>query len=68
MEYEPEHRRMHLFVIRLWTEKHEQGMVAWRGKVQNVGSGKDGYFLGWQALVELLQTFVSDHNEEDHKK
>ena len=56
---------MHLFVIRVWTEKSTQGIVEWRGKVQNVGSGGDRYFIGWQALVELLGTFVSEENEEE---
>jgi len=50
--------------IRVWAEKPELGTHEWRGKVQDVGSGKGFYFRGWQALVELLQTFVSNDNEE----
>ena len=65
MEEKPRHQRTHLFTIRVWAEKPEQGTHEWRGKVQNVGSGKGFYFRGWQALVEHLQTFVSDDDEED---
>ena len=56
---------MHLFVIRIWSEKSEKEEIEWRGKVQDVGSGKEGYFIGWVALVELLGTFVSEEDKEE---
>ena len=65
MEHSPKHQRTHLFAIRVWTERPEQGTVEWRGKVQSIGNGKGYYFCGWQALVELLQTLVSDTNDEN---
>ena len=65
MEQKPKHQGTHLFAIRVWAEKPEQGTVEWRGKVQNVGNGKGYYFCGWQALVELLQTLVSQNNDEE---
>jgi len=65
MEQKPRHQRTHLFTIRVWAEKPDRGTHEWRGKVHNVSSGKGFYFRGWQALVDLLKTFVSDNEEEN---
>ena len=67
MENQTRHHKMHLFVIRVWTEQSHQGEVEWRGKAQEISSGKEGYFIGWQALGELLQTLVTDENDKEHK-
>ena len=52
-----------LFTIRVWAEKLEDGIHEWRGKVQKVSEDEGHYFRGWQDLVELLQTLVSDDEE-----
>jgi hypothetical protein len=55
----------HLFTIRVWAENLEAGLHEWRGKVQNVSKDEGHYFRGWQELVVLLQTLVSNNNDED---
>ena len=55
----------HLFTIRVWAEKLEAGLHEWRGKVQTVSKDEGYYFRGWQELVVLLQTLVSNINDED---
>lgn len=61
------HTQMHLFTLRVWAEKLEGGIHEWRGKVQNVSKDDGHYFRGWQGLVELLQTLVSDDDQEDQQ-
>lgn len=65
MEQKPKYQETHLFAIRVWPEEPEQGIVEWRGKVQKVNNGKGYYFYGWQALIELLQSLVSDTTDKE---
>jgi hypothetical protein len=65
MNTKPKHTPTHLFTIRVWAEKLEVGVHEWRGKVQNVSKDEGHYFRGWQDLVELLQTLVSEDDHED---
>jgi hypothetical protein len=59
------HTPTHLFTIRVWAENLEAGLHEWRGKVQNVSKDEGHYFRGWQELVVLLQTLVSNNDNED---
>ena len=65
MNTKPKHTPTHLFTIRVWAEKLEDGVHEWRGKVQNVSEEEGHYFQGWEALLELLQTLVSGDEEEE---
>ncbi|MDQ4078916.1 MAG: hypothetical protein M3220_22075 [Chloroflexota bacterium] len=49
------HRRSQLFLIRLWTEKADDGRVTWRGKVQQTVSGEAHHFYDWPTLIALLE-------------
>jgi hypothetical protein len=60
----PKQSATHLFAIRVWNEKLEDGIHEWRGKLQVVSKEEGYYFRGWQALVELLQTLVSESELE----
>jgi hypothetical protein len=64
-EKTPKHTPTHLFTIRVWAEKLEDGIHEWRGKVQIVSKEEGHYFRGWPALVDLLQTLVSEDDHED---
>jgi hypothetical protein len=64
MNTKPKHTPTHLFTIRVWAEQLEEGIHEWRGKIQNVSQNEGYYFRGWQDLVELLQTLVSDRDQE----
>ena len=45
-------------------EKLDNDIYEWRGKVQNVSEDEGFYFRGWLALIEILQTLVSEGNLE----
>jgi hypothetical protein len=47
----------HLFSLRLWCERLEDGRLEWRGRVQHVLSGERRYFRDPQALVEFMETY-----------
>jgi hypothetical protein len=55
----------YLFTIRVWAERIEDEIIEWRGKVQIVSKDEGYYFRGWQDLVNLLQSLVSNNNFED---
>jgi len=59
------HTPTHLFTIRVWAEELDHEIHEWRGKVQDVSKDEGYYFRGWQDLVVLLQTLVSNNNDED---
>ena len=61
------HTPTHLFTIRVWAEKLEDGIHEWRGKIQNVSQNEGHYFRGWPALVDLLQTLVSEDDQKDNE-
>jgi hypothetical protein len=54
----------HLFTIRVWTEKLENGLHEWRGKIHEVSKDEGHYFRGWEALVEILQSLVTEEELE----
>jgi hypothetical protein len=58
-------QQTYLFTIRVWAEKLEDENFEWRGKVQCVSATEAYYFRGWLALVEILQTLVSDRRLEE---
>ena len=59
------HTPTHLFTIRVWVEELDNEIHEWRGKVQDVSKDEGYYFREWLELVELLQTLVSNNNDED---
>ncbi len=52
--------RTHLFMVRVWLEDLGEGKTEWRGKVQDVASGKARYFRDWQTLITYLQTMLAN--------
>ncbi len=45
----------HLFVVRIWSERVGENRKEWRGQVEQVLSGKVGYFREWATLVSFLE-------------
>lgn len=56
-----------LFTVRIWSERSEQGVIAWRGKVQAVPNGAWRYFHDWLALTAFLQTQISEPTTESQQ-
>ena len=50
-----------LFTIRIWQEDLGDGLVEWRGKIQDVISGENHYFRNWYTLVEALQAMLKPY-------
>ena len=49
-----------VFIVRIWAEVFDQGMVIWRGKVQHVPNGAWRYSQDWAALTAFLQNQVEE--------
>ncbi len=47
-------------MVRVWEEDLGEGKTEWRGKVQDVASGKARYFRDWQTLIAYLQTMLAN--------
>ena len=60
MDTPDQHPRSHLFTVRVWQEEVGQNQMEWRGKVQLITDGNVRYFRGWEALVPLLLTLLSE--------
>ena len=68
MEKADQHSRSHLFTVRVWQEEVGQDLREWRGKVQLITDGNVRYFRGWEGLVPLLLSMLSEvetHSESD---
>jgi hypothetical protein len=48
------HQDSQLFLIRVWSDKGNDGEVEWHGKLQHVVSGEAHTFHGCPQLIELL--------------
>ncbi|MBC8248501.1 MAG: hypothetical protein H8E90_02380 [Anaerolineales bacterium] len=65
---DPLPRRTMTFVVRLWAEYLEQTPPAWRGEIEDVGSGEKAYFQEAADVVRFIATHVSEpaaQSEED---
>jgi len=51
-------------MVRVWQEDLGEGKTEWRGKVQDVASGKARYFRDWQTLITYLQTMLANVKTE----
>ena len=60
MEKADQHPRSHLFTVRVWQEDVGQNQMEWRGKVQLITDGNVRYFRGWEELVPLLLSMLSE--------
>ena len=60
MEKADQHPRSHLFTVRVWQEEVGKDKTEWRGKVHLITTGNVRYFRGWEALVPLLLTMLSE--------
>lgn len=55
-----QHPRSHLFTVRVWQEEVGHDQTEWRGKVHLITNGNVRYFRGWEGLVLLLLTMLSE--------
>ncbi len=55
-------RRTDLFLVRMWTADARDGdrRAEWHGRVQRAVDGEAHQFDGWQNLVDLLLTMLSE--------
>jgi hypothetical protein len=60
MDKSGRHPRSHLFTVRVWQEEIGQDQTEWRGKVQLISNGNVCYFRGWEGLVPLLLSMLSE--------
>ena len=60
MEKADQYPRSHLFTVRVWQEEVGQDLREWRGKVQLITDGNVRYFRGWEELVPLLLSMLSE--------
>ncbi len=49
----------HLFVVRIWSEQVGENRKEWRGQVEQVLSGKVGYFREWRMLVAFIKNALA---------
>ncbi len=54
------HPTSHLFMLRMWVENSGEGTREWRGQVEYVTSGERHYFREWPALVEFLESTLTE--------
>jgi hypothetical protein len=47
--------RSQLFMLRMWSEEID-GLLEWRGKIQNVVNGETLYFRDMDAILGFLRT------------
>ena len=55
-----QHPRSHLLTVRVWQEEVGHDRTEWRGKVHLITNGNVCYFRGWEGLVPLLLTMLSE--------
>ena len=60
MDTPDQYSRSHLFTVRVWQEEVGQDLREWRGKVQLITDGNVRYFRGWEELVPLLLSMLSE--------
>ena len=44
----------HLFLVRVWPERDNEGRIEWHGRLQHVVSGEAYTFRGCPELLEVL--------------
>ena len=57
---DPLPRRTVTFVVRLWAEYLEQTPPAWRGEIEDVGSGAKAYFREAADVTKFIAAHVSE--------
>jgi hypothetical protein len=60
MDTSDQRPRSHLFTVRVWQEEIGQDLTECRGKVQLITNGNVCYFRGWEGLVPLLLSMLSE--------
>ncbi len=50
----------HLFTVRIWQGNVGEDHKEWRGKVEQVLSGKACYFRDWSTLVAFLEESLAE--------
>jgi len=56
-------RPSHLFTVRVWRTRLDDGRTEWRGQVQHVLSGERYYFRDWASLITHLLSMLQDDGE-----
>lgn len=63
MSDERQHRRTHLFNVRLWNEPVTPDRAEVRGRVQHVLSGDVRYFRTWQEFTSFVDAALANSEE-----
>ncbi len=58
----------HLFTVRVWLEKDENGRNEWRGKLRHIPSDEVRHFRGWTALIPLMLDMLRRYNNPEENK
>lgn len=55
----------HPFLLRVWKEEGEEGVIAWCGKLQHIVNGDSHLFRDWATLAALLEADLQAHNSDE---
>ncbi|MBV7338787.1 hypothetical protein KFU94_63325 [Chloroflexi bacterium TSY] len=55
-----QHRRTHLFTVRLWIEQIDEDCAEARGRVQHVLNGDVCYFRTWRELTTFFDRMLQE--------
>ena len=59
--------RSQLFMLRMWPEEID-GLLEWRGKIQNVVNGETLYFRDMDAILGFLRTNLETSAPKEKQK
>ncbi len=68
MDSKPRLSQTHSFTIRLWSERLDDDMSEWRGRLQHTDSGETRYFRDTKSLYGTLLNILADINPGPQEK
>lgn len=52
------------FIVRVWLEELGEGQTEWRGRVQDVLSGRITFFRGWDRLAPTILEMLANRTRD----
>ena len=60
------HDNARTFIVRMWLEDLGDGRTEWRGRVQDVQTGKVTFFRDWERLATTIQEMLASGTSDIH--
>lgn len=60
------HDNARTYIVRMWLEDLGDGRTEWRGRVQDVQSGKVTFFRDWERLATTIQEMLASGTSGIH--